>query len=284
MTLTAKQKSMILMVITASMWSIGGIFIKLISWNPLLIAGLRSLISALILGGYMIYMRVPFKLSKATLGAGFGLSVSAILFVTSNKLTTAANAIVLQYSCPIFILIMTALILKRGLKKREVIAVVLTMIGIIIFFFDQLSPGNIVGNILAIFAGIFLAMMFVSMGEGGEDDSVRLSGILLAHCITIIVGTPIGGVLTTSISYREVLFVIILGVFQLGIPYLLYALAAKDCPPLACSLIGMIEPLLNPVWVMIFAGEMPGIFACIGGIIILATVIWWCISDSKAND
>lgn len=284
MTLTAKQKSMILMVITASMWSIGGIFIKLISWNPLLIAGLRSLISALILGGYMIYMRVPFKLSKATLGAGFGLSVSAILFVTSNKLTTAANAIVLQYSCPIFILIMTALILKRGLKKREVIAVVLTMIGIIIFFFDQLSPGNIVGNILAIFAGIFLAMMFVSMGEGGEDDSVRLSGILLAHCITIIVGTPIGGVLTTSISYREVLFVIILGVFQLGIPYLLYALAAKDCPPLACSLIGMIEPLLNPVWVMIFAGEMPGIFACIGGIIILATVTWWCISDSKAND
>lgn len=270
------------MVITAIMWSIGGIFIKLISWNPLMIAGTRSLISASILGGYMLYKRIPFKLCKASLGAGIGLSASAIFFVIANKLTTAANAIVLQYSAPVFILILSAVFLHKRLKRREITTVAITMCGIVLFFFDQLSPGNILGNILGVLAGVFLALMFVSMGEGGKDDSIRMSGILMAHLIAAIIGMPIGSLLTTSVTGKEILYVVILGVFQLGIPYVLYAIASRDCPPLACSLIGMLEPLFNPVWVAIFIGEMPGTFALIGGAVIIATVGWWCIVDSRS--
>ncbi|MDO4393088.1 MAG: DMT family transporter [Bacillota bacterium] len=277
-----KQKAMLLMVITAIMWSIGGIFIKLISWNPLMIAGTRSLISASILGGYMLYKRIPFKLCKASLGAGIGLSASAIFFVIANKLTTAANAIVLQYSAPVFILILSAVFLHKRLKRREITTVAITMCGIVLFFFDQLSPGNILGNILGVLAGVFLALMFVSMGEGGKDDSIRMSGILMAHLIAAIIGMPIGSLLTTSVTGKEILYVVILGVFQLGIPYVLYAIASRDCPPLACSLIGMLEPLFNPVWVAIFIGEMPGTFALIGGAVIIATVGWWCIVDSRS--
>ena len=279
--ISAKQKAMLLMVVTAAMWSIGGIFIKLVSWNPLMIAGMRSMISAMVLGGYMVYKRIPFKFCKASMGAAIGLSCSAMLFVMANKLTAAANAVVLQYSAPVFILIITAFLLHKRLEKREIIAVALTMCGIVIFFFDQLSPGNVMGNILGILAGVFLAIMFVSMGEGGDDDSIRMSGILMAHLIAAVIGMPVGTVLTESVTGMEILYVVILGVFQLGIPYVLYAIASRDCPPLACSLIGMLEPLLNPVWVAIFVHEMPGTFAFIGGAVIIATVGWWCVVSGR---
>ena len=279
--ISAKQKAMLLMVVTAAMWSIGGIFIKLVSWNPLMIAGMRSMISAMVLGGYMVYKRIPFKFCKASMGAAIGLSCSAMLFVMANKLTAAANAVVLQYSAPVFILIITAFLLHKRLEKREIIAVALTLCGIVLFFFDQLSPGNVLGNILGILAGVFLAIMFVSMGEGGDDDSIRMSGILMAHLIAAVIGMPVGTVLTESVTGMEILYVVILGVFQLGIPYVLYAIASRDCPPLACSLIGMLEPLLNPVWVAIFVHEMPGTFAFIGGAVIIATVGWWCVVSGR---
>jgi drug/metabolite transporter (DMT)-like permease len=86
------------------------------------------------------------------------------------------------------------------------------------------------------------------------------------------------------VTGHEILYVAILGVFQLGIPYVLYAIASRDCPPLACSLIGMLEPLLNPVWVAIFAGEMPGTFALIGAAIIILVVTSWCILEARGDD
>lgn len=277
----ARRNAMLLMVLCAVMWSMGGIFIKLISWNPLLIAGARSIISAAVIGVYMLYKKIPVKVCRYSIGAGVGLSASCICFVIANKLTTAANAIVLQYTAPVFILLMTALIFKQRLYKKEILAVAGTMAGIVLFFFDQLSPGNIAGNIIAILAGIFLALMFVMTGQGGNDDSIRMSGILLAHCMTTVVGIPIGLAGTDAASGMEILYVVILGIFQLGVPYVLYAIASRDCPPLACSLIGMFEPLLNPVWVLIFAGEVPGIFALVGAVIIIGVVTWWCVSGSS---
>ena len=97
--------------------------------------------------------------------------------------------------------------------------------------------------------------------------------------LTLLIGLPIGIPQTTEIAAIEIVYVIILGVFQLGIPYVLYGIASRDCPPLACSLIGMLEPLLNPVWVAIFIGEVPGPFALVGAVIIIATVSWWCIKS-----
>ena len=131
----AKRNAMLLMTACAIMWSLGGIFIKLISWSPLLIAGVRSLIAAAVLGIFMVYKKIPVKFCGYSVGAGIGLSFSCTFFVIANKLTTAANAVVLQYTAPIFILIMTALILKQKLRKREVLAVAGTMAGIVLFFF-----------------------------------------------------------------------------------------------------------------------------------------------------
>ena len=290
-----KRRAMLLMVITAVMWSMGGIFIKLISWSPFLIAGIRSAISGSVMALFMLHQGIRFKWNRYSFGAGIGLSFSATLFTIANKLTTAANAIVLQYTAPIFILVLSAVLFRQKLQRKEIAVVAITMLGMILFFFDQLSPGNMLGNILGILAGIFLALMFVMVGRGGDDDATRMSGILTAHAMTVLIGVPVGvmvsldvipaagleGAAAASPLWLEILYVIILGVFQLGIPYVLYAIASKDCPPLACSLIGMLEPLLNPVWVAIFVGETPGMFALIGAVIIIATVSWWCIEENR---
>lgn len=277
------KKDMLLMVVCALLWSMGGIFIKLISWNPLFIAGARALFSTAVIGAYMLYKKIPIKINRYSVWAGIGLSVSCLLFVAANKLTTAANAIVLQYTAPVFILLMSVIFFKEKIHGTHIFAVGGTMIGIVLFFFDQLSPGNILGNIFAILAGIFLALMFVMVGRGGGDDSTRFSGVFLAHAMTCVFGMIPGGfMLDTAILPKEILFVIILGVFQMGLSYVLYGIASKNCTPLACSLIGMLEPLLNPVWVMIFAGEVPGMFALIGAVIIIAVVTWWCIRGEKA--
>ena len=297
-----KRRAMLLMVITAIMWSMGGIFIKLISWSPFLIAGWRSAISGSVMAVFMLNQKIRFKWNRYSFGAGIGLSFSATLFTIANKLTTAANAIVLQYTAPIFILVLSAVLFRQRLVRKEIAVVAVTMIGMVLFFFDQLSPGNVMGNLLAILAGIFLALMFVMVGRGGDDDSTRMSGILIAHAMTAVIGIPLGLAAANGLLFGgelaeamagvvaapaaplglEILYVVILGVFQLGIPYVLYAIASKDCSPLACSLIGMLEPLLNPVWVAIFIGEMPGMWALVGAVIIIATVSWWCVQENRS--
>lgn len=278
---STRKKAMLLMALCACLWSISGIFIKWISWSPFLIAGGRSLISAAVLGLFMAVSRIGIQVCRSSLCAGISLGVSFLCFVSANKLTTAANAIVLQYTSPIFILIISALFLHQQIKKREAAVVCAAAAGILLFFLDQLSPGNIAGNFLGILAGFFLSIMFVLIGLAGNNDSIRMSGILFAHIFTALVGIPVGAVFTASISTREICLILILGIFQLGIPYILYAIAAKDCSPLACSLIGMLEPLLNPVWVFLFDGESPGPFALAGAAIVIAAVACWCVIENR---
>lgn len=278
---STRKKAMLLMALCACLWSISGIFIKWISWSPSLIAGGRSLISAAVLGLFMTVSRIGIQVCRSSICAGISLGVSFLCFVSANKLTTAANAIVLQYTSPIFILIISALFLHQQIKKREVAVVCTAAAGILLFFLDQLSPGNIAGNFLGILAGLFLSIMFILIGLAGNNDSIRMSGILFAHIFTALVGIPVGAVFTASISTREICLILILGIFQLGIPYILYAIAAKDCSPLACSLIGMLEPLLNPVWVFLLDGEAPGPFALAGAAIVIAAVACWCVIENR---
>lgn len=283
--MTKERKAMLMMAVCACMWSIGGIFIKLVSWSPFLIAGGRSLLAALVMAVFMYITKVKVNVCKYSVGAGLCLLGVLVCFVTANKLTTAANAIILQYTAPIFILIISILFLHHQVHKKEVITVLITTFGIVFFFFDELSFGNILGNILAILAGLFLGIMFLIIGfGGGKDDSIRLSSILIGHIFTALVGIPVGITMTSSYAPSEFICIIILGIIQLGIPYVLYALASRDCSPLACSLIGMIEPILNPIWVLIFSGEAPGFYALIGGIIVVAAVTVWCVIGEDEGD
>lgn len=276
----AKQrKSIMQMTLCAIMWSIAGVFIKLIPWNALVIAGIRSLICTGIFAAYMLATRRRFVLSAATLRLALTVPATCICFMMANKLTTAANAIVLQYTAPVFLMGYSFLFRKQRFRAGDYIAVLLTMAGVALFFFDQLSGGALVGNLLAILAGAFFAGTMFTIA--GVDEDARLSGLMQGHLLTALIGIPFVFVYGAPLSIGAVSSVLILGVFQLGIPYILYGLAASGCSPLALTLLAALEPILNPVWVFLFVGEAPGATALWGGVLVLISVTLWCIWDVR---
>lgn len=277
----SKNRAVLYMITCAVLWSTAGFLIKILPWHPMEIAGFRSLISA---GVYLIYMRHEknkFVINRYSIASGIALSLTFIFFIAANKLTTAANAIVLQYSAPIFILILSALIFHQKFRKGDIITVAVTSIGISLFFLDKLSGGYMIGNLVAIAAGLAFATMFVTTGNADKDSLA--SGILLGHLLTAVVGIPFVFFYETPVSMPIIGAILIMGIFQLGIPYILYGMAIRKCSPLACSLISVIEPLLNPVWVFLINKEAPSQFALIGGAIVISAVTAWSIWSSKTE-
>lgn len=277
----SQKRAMLLMCLCAFLWSIGGLFIKLLPWNAAAICGVRSGISALIILLYMAKMKYRLTLKNPMVWlAGLGLMGTMLLFVSANKLTTSANAIVLQSTSPLYIMVIAALFLGARYSRRELVMVGIVMAGITLFFFDQLTPGGLLGNLLALLSGLTMALMYTASGRL-PDDSSSMSALVVGHLGAALAGLPFLLLSPPAITPLSVASILILGVFQLGIPYILYAIAVRRCSPLSCSLIGMIEPLFNPVWVFLVVGEAPGFFAFIGGIIVLATVTLWSISNAK---
>lgn len=263
------------MLLCAAMWSIGGIFIKLIPFGPMPIVGMRSLISALTMLIYMKCGGFKFVFTRRALRSGIYLCCLFVLFVAANKLTTAANAIVLQFTSPMFVLLISAVFKKQRFSRADVIAVIITMAGITLFFFDKLDTGHLVGNIIAMLAGVFVALIFISCGEAEHNE--KMSGILMGHLIASAVGVPFVFITHCTFTLTAALSLVALGVFQMGIPYILYSLATKACSPLTCSLLGALEPILNPLWVFIFTGEAPGSFALIGAGVVIVTISLWSV-------
>lgn len=269
-----------LQMVTASvLWSTAGIFMKQINSNPFSISGFRSLFAALCVFLCIKAEKQKIILNKKTALSALFLCGTFTAFTCANKLTTAANAIVLQFTSPIFIVVISALFLHRKIKKADLIAVGATFIGIFLFFIDSMSGGALLGNIVAVGAGISLALMYITLGSAEGDE--RMSAVLFGQLLTAAVGLPFTFFLPFASSSTGWLFLVLLGIFQLGIPYILVAKASGNCSPLACSLIGVVEPLLNPVWVAVFDGEMPGMWAFIGAGIILISVTLWCILSDR---
>lgn len=277
-----KNTAILEMLVCATLWSIAGIFIKLIPWNAFVIAGLRSLFAGLVVLVYMKIRRLRLILNRRTVVAGVCMALLFFCFVGANKLTTAANAIVLQFTAPLFIMVLSVLFLHQKFRRADVLAVIFTMAGISLFFFDQLTPGHVLGNVVAILSGLFMALMYLNLGSCPETE--RMSSILIGQTLTFLCGVPLLFTTHPVFSPLPVLYVVILGVVQLGIPYVLCARAAEHCPPLACSLLGALEPLLNPIWVFLFDGEAPGVFALAGGAVVIVTVTLWCIFGQRAPE
>ena len=271
--MTKERKAMLEMLLCAALWSIAGILFKLIPWNGFAVAGMRSLIAGITIYISMRLMGFHYVLNRRTLIAGFFSGCTYLCFTVSNKLTTSANAIVLQFTSPIFIIIYSAVLFGKKPKKQDLAVVLFTLLGISLFFLDQLKPGYLIGNFVAIGAGMFMAGMYVAVGEIEEEE--RFSGILNGQVLTFLVGLPFFIVTKPIITPSAIAALLTLGVFQLGLSYVLYVKASKYCPALACCLLGAIEPLLNPVWVFLFNGERPGIFALIGAVVVIASITAW---------
>ena len=274
-----ENRAILEMLLCAGLWSIAGIFMKLIPWNGFVIAGLRSLIAGLTMLVYMGLKHYRFVVSRQILASGLLAGLTYLCFTCANKLTTAANAIVLQFTSPVFIVVFSALLYKTKIRRQDLTVVLLTLAGIALFFFDQLKPGYVAGNFVAIAAGMFMAGMYMTIGQLQGQE--RFSAIVIGQFFTFLVGLPFVFITRPAFTGTAVLCILILGVFQLGISYILYVKASEYCPPLACCLLGAVEPLLNPVWVLIFDGERPGIFALVGAVIVVVSITVWCIMDQK---
>lgn len=268
------------MLACAFLWSTGGLFIKLIDWNPFFIAGLRSMIGVVILALYMKMAHLQLKVNRQSILSGVSLCLVFLCYVTANKLTTAANTVVLQYTNPVFVVILSALFLHQRFSRRDLLVVGLVFLGVTLSFLDGLNAGNLLGNLLALASGLFLAVLFLNSSRC-ETDSDSMSGILLGQLFTGLAGLPfffLDPPVFTPISVASILF---LGVFQLGLPYVFYGIASRSCSPLICSVLAGVEPLLNPVWVFVVMGELPGPVALLGCGIVIVTITFWCVQNAR---
>lgn len=262
------RKKAILYLITASLlWSIGGLFIKLIDWNPMAIAGARSGIAAIVM---LLYLKKTVThLGKTKLLGACTYASLLIFFVTANKLTTSANAILLQFTAPIWVLLFSKFFLNEKIKNHDIVTIVFVMFGMFLFFFGDLKSGNRIGNFIAILSGVSMAGMVIFLKLLHDDSPVEMT--FLGNIITFIIALPFFFLSVPSLN--SILSLLILGIFQLGISYIFYVLAIKYVSPIEAILIPVLEPLLNPVWVFLFTGETPGIYAFIGGAIVIIVII-----------
>ncbi len=278
-----KNKAILEILLCAALWSVAGILMKQIPWSGFVIAGFRSLLAGAVMACYMAVRRIRLRLDRRSVFGGAALCATMTLFSVANKTTTAANAIVLQFTSPIWILLLSAVFLKKRFRRADLLAVAFTFLGIVLFFMDGLRAGHTAGNIVALAAGLAFGLYYISLGDCPEED--RMSAVLLGHAMTFLVGVPAAIATRPAVGTTALICLFALGVFQLGIPYVLLAHAAGWCPPLICSLLGALEPLLNPLWVAIFDGEKPGTASLIGGVIVIAAVTALCLAkEEKRNE
>ena len=261
-----KAVSLVLLAITAILWSIGGLLIKKVNAHPLAIAGMRSAISGIII---LLYVKKPkFNWSFPQIAAAVVYAVTVISFVAANKYTTAANAILIQYTAPVYVALLGGWLLKEKPVLLDWITIAIVFGGMFLFFMDNLDTRGILGNIFAAISGVGFGMFPIFMRMQKEGSPIE--SVLLGNIITALIGLPfLGTAIPDSTGWISL---IVLGIFQLGIPYILYSIAIKHATALEACLVTALEPLLNPVWVFLVIGEVPGGWSLVGGSIVFLAI------------
>jgi drug/metabolite transporter (DMT)-like permease len=261
-------------VAAAFLWSTSGLFIKLIDWHPIVIAGTRSFLAAL----FLLAIRLLFPPPKGTKNKAFPLWAGALAFtftvftyVSAIKLTTAANAILLQYSAPIWAALLGWYFIKEKPHWEQWGALILVISGLMLFFRGGLAQGAFQGNIFAIASGVLLGghMVFLRMLKDGNPRDA----MLLAHTLGAALSIPFIILYPPTITVSTALPLIYMGIVQMGLASLLFSYGIKRTTAIQAILTAVIDPILNPVWVLIVLGEKPSPWALLGGTIIVAAVI-----------
>jgi len=260
------------------LWSTAGLLIKWVEWNPLAISGARSAIAALVL--LLVLRRPRINWSFAQVGGAIAYAATVILFVAATKLTTAANAILLQYTAPIYAALFGAWFLGERVTWGDWATIAIVIGGMALFFFDKLTLGGMWGNVCALASGVTYAGVATFLRK--QKDGSPTESILLGNILTALIGLPF--MFQRAPGGSTWIGLIVLGVFQLGLSYVLYSAAIKHITALEAMLITVIEPLLNPVWVFLVMGEMPGSWAIVGGVIVLSAVMGRYIARALHGD
>lgn len=268
------QRALLLLVLCGLCWSSGGVLIKLVDWHPFAIWSARCAIAALVL----VAVRRPSLrgLRRAEWGAAIALALTTGLFILANKLTTAANAILIQYSAPVWIALLGAWFLGERATRIDWLTIFLVLGGIVLFFFEQLTFDHVAGNLVALAAGIAFAFSAMTLRRVAIADPAHgpvdpLRPIVLGNLLGAVIGAPFWFAAPWPDAGGWGALVA-LGVVQQALAYLFYARAARHASALEAMLIPIIEPVLSPVWVALAIGERPGPWAIVGGAIVIGAV------------
>ena len=282
-----KNRGPLFMVLASLCWSLGGVCIKFIPWSAMSIIGLRALLAAGVFAGYRASTAgyrgsVKINFTAGNILGALCLSATTILFVFANKNTTAAAAILLQFTAPVFILLLQLVIYKTKPKPAESVAVCVTILGMLLFFADRLEPGGLLGNLCGIASGLSFAGVFLC---NKRPDTNPEQALFLGFLINAAAGLPFAFFSVTA-DFKAWGLILLLGVVQVGLAYVFFSEGIKRTPALFACLITALEPVLNPVWVALAMGELPGPFALAGGVVIVAAVVCyhvWAERKERAN-
>jgi drug/metabolite transporter (DMT)-like permease len=274
----SRRAAVFALLLAAFFWSLGGVLIKLVEWHPLAVAGSRSAVCAVFLAllfafrarrsGARLTLRAP---SRAEWLGAIAYAATVVLFVLATKWTSAANAILLQYTAPIWVALAGGPLLGERANAIDFATIAVVLGGMLLFFFEGLEGGRIAGDVVAVLSGIAFAGLAITMRR--QKDASPLASILFGSVLAACVGLPAAFVSDAALPDAQgVLALLTLGVVQLGIPYVLYAFAVKHVSALEIILIPILEPLLNPVWAMLALGEVPGALSLGGGALVLGAV------------
>jgi drug/metabolite transporter (DMT)-like permease len=271
------SRHVLLLIITAVLWSLGGVLIKSIEWNPLAISGARSAIAVVVLGTLMPSLWR--KISWITLPGALAYTATVTLFVFATKLTTAANAIFLQYTAPIYIAVLGPWLLRERATRTDWALILLGLGGILLFFFDQLSWNGMLGVVLALASGLSYACLAMALRR--ERDGSPEAVVLLGNVLTLVVAIP--AMFPVDNLSRNLPWLLALGIVQLTVPYLTYSAAIRHVRALDAAIISFIEPILNPLWVLMVTHERASAWTLIGGAIVLSTSLVRSVFASKTG-
>ncbi|MCK9239938.1 DMT family transporter [Desulfocurvus sp.] len=265
-----------LLALTALLWSSGGLAVKAIDLHPLAITGARSALSALTL---LLLLRGAARpaLTPAGLGAALGYAGLLVTNVVATKLTTAANAILLAYTAPLYVALLAPALLGEPTRRGDWAFLAAALGGMVLFFFDRLSPSGLWGNVLAVGTGLCYAAFTLCMRA--QKDASPVGSVVLGHALTAAVGLPF---LALGLpGPAGALGLVYLGVVQQGLSLLLYVWCIRRLPALTAILVMTLEPVLNPLWVALGVGELPGPWALAGGAVVLGAVTLRAVAGAR---
>ena len=279
-------------LLCAVLWSTSGLFIKLMTWHPMVIAGSRSFLAVFIL--LLVRMRqeksqklLPNPVSAKefsrhfiwAVGCGFWYAATMILFVFANRLTFAANAILLQYTAPIWACLLGWYLLKEKPHWEHWVALALVCFGMLLFFSNGLAGnfaanagGSPLGDLLALLSGITFAVNTVILRKHKEGNPLDI--MIYAHILCLTFSAPFFFIYPPELNAPNILPILFMGIFQIGVASALFVYGIKRVRAVQAMLTAAIEPVLNPVWVLLVIGEKPALSVIAGGILIVSAVVF----------
>ena len=280
--MTDRRRGILLIALAALLWSTGGIGIKAIADSPLKVAFYRSLFAAITL---VLYFRKRVFVRRWRSTAAFAIAILSYggcltTFVVATKWTTAANAIFLQYAGVVWVLLFSPLVVREPMRTRDVVAIAVAIGGMALFFVGRFEARGMAGNAMALTSSVFFAAMILALRR--EHDAAG-SAITWGNAVLALALLPkvAHDLPLTTKSFAVLLF---LGVFQLALAYVLFVRGLKYVTATQASLTGMLEPVSNPIWVLLFLGERPSGYAIAGAIIVLAAIAWHTLGGEPATD